>query len=293
MLVLLNLCRFGNLVFLWFIKLTSKLLKHGCSWHLLNPERCVCLRPATRHGASLCHFGIERCCREGGIEELCCCGGTAVSAPWIPHLGMSYSYIHTDIYRALVLIVFTPRVREVVFFKSRGLLGIQVKNNEESVRYSNKHFALHDNISHNYTNECVYILLYFWKPFHQLRFCPPRMFSSTSALLGLSRSADYSASNANLLLGFAWDRLLEGKIGKKSVEFWCGLNSTPRSWKFQMMKHWSSQLVRWPNFLVSFSLILHVFECQIIHIVWLNKVKLLQLILKVAIMLGPFGGPDW
>ena len=88
--------------------------------------------------------------------------------------------------------------------------------------------------------QCVYILLYFWKPFHQLRFCPPRMFSSTSALLGLSRSADYSASNANLLLGFAWDRLLEGKIGKKSVEFWCGLNSTPRNWKFQMMKHWSS-----------------------------------------------------
>lgn len=236
MLVLLNLCRFGNLVFLWFIKLTSKLLKHGCSWHLLNPERCVCLRPATRHGASLCHFGIERCCREGGIEELCCCGGTAVSAPWI----LSYSYIHTDIYTGPLFGSFLrPESGKVVFFKSRGLLGIQVKKKwrvGEIFEYAV--CAARQYIAQLY--QCVYILLYFWKPFHQLRFCPPRMFSSTSALLGLSRSADYSASNANLLLGFAWDRLLEGKIGKKSVEFWCGLNSTPRSWKFQMMKHWSS-----------------------------------------------------
>lgn len=219
--------------------LLAKLLKHGCSWHLLNPERCVWLRPATRHGASLCHFGIERCCREGGIEELCCCGGTAVSAPWI----LSYSYTHTDIYiytGPLFWSFLLPESGKVVFFKSRGLLGIQVKNNEELVRYSNKHFALHDNISHNYTNAYTSYSI------------SGSLFSCASALsqdvllhIGLIRIEPICRLLRQQCKFVAWiclGQIVGGqnRLSFKPVEFWCSLNSAPRSWKFQMMKHWFS-----------------------------------------------------
>ena len=118
--------------------------------------------------------------------------------------------LHPDIYIYIIIYIHSPGpcfdlclllyiVGESCCFLA-GVKGIQVKNwicSSWDIRIS----ILHDNILHNCIN--AYILLYFRKPFHQLCFCPPRMFSSTSALLGLSRSADYSASNANLLLGFA------------------------------------------------------------------------------------------
>ncbi len=115
-----------------------------------------------------------------------------------------YIYIYIIIYihspgPCFDLCLLLYRVGESCCFLA-GVKGIQVKNwicSSWDIRIS----ILHDNILHNCIN--AYILLYFRKPFHQLCFCPPRMFSSTSALLGLSRSADYSASNANLLLGFA------------------------------------------------------------------------------------------
>lgn len=197
------------------------------------PERRVRLRPATGMAPAFAILASNDAAAKVASKNSAA-AGVQLFQPLGYHILACHTAIytqnHTDIYTGPLFWSFLlPESRKVVFFKA-GVKGIQVRNNEELVRYSNKHFALHDNISHNYTN--AYILLYFWKSF-QLCFCPPRMFSSTSALLGLSRSADYSASNANLLLGF----VLQIVGGQNR------LNSTPRSWKFQW---WSTDFPSCP-----------------------------------------------